>query len=215
MPLPCNPPRLRGSSSGTMPRPCRLLTTVKPRSSSLRISAPAWRAPDPTHIIGRRARATRAASSSSSAAAGARGAGSGRVKLSSRAGRVIGTRCRSIGISTLTGPMGGVSACVTAVVSTPIVCSAARSLNASLLTEPSMPSWSYASCTVPTPRSAYFVAVWPVMCSTGSWRNGPQSGRPRRSRRRVRWRRRSRPGHRRRGHSRRPYARRPTRRAPS
>ena len=30
-----------------------------------------------------------------------------------------------------------------------------------------MPSWSGASCTVPMPRSTNFVAVCPVMCSTG------------------------------------------------
>ena len=30
-----------------------------------------------------------------------------------------------------------------------------------------MASWSYASCTVPTPRSANLVAVWPVRCSIG------------------------------------------------
>ncbi len=42
------------------------------------------------------------------------------------AGRSIGVRCRSIGTSTLTGPVGAVSASTAARVSTPIACCAER-----------------------------------------------------------------------------------------
>ena len=92
----------------------------------------------------------RAASSSSSASDGVRGGGSGKTKLSKIAGRSTGVRCRSIGTSTLTGPVGGVSASTAARVSTPIACCAERMRYALFETERSMPSWSGASCTVPS-----------------------------------------------------------------
>ncbi len=82
----------------------------------------------------------RAASSSSSVSDGVRGGGSGNTKLSKIAGRSIGVRCRSIGTSTLTGPVGGVSASTAARVSTPMACCAERMRYALLDTEPNMPS---------------------------------------------------------------------------
>ena len=119
MPLPVRPPRLRGWSSGTVARPLKLVTMPKPISSSFAAALPACLAPLPSHSIGRFAAITRAASSSSSASVGTRGAGSGSTKLSSIAGRSIFARCRSIGTSTLTGPIGALSASIAAWVSMP------------------------------------------------------------------------------------------------
>ena len=150
MPLPCRPPRFIGCSSETVPLPLMLLSMVKPRSSSLCTAAPARRAPEPSHSIGRFAAMMRAASSSSSASEGVRGGGSGSTKLSKIAGRSTGVRCRSIGTSTLTGPVGGDSASTAARVNTPIACCAERMRYALFDTERSMPSWSGASCTVPS-----------------------------------------------------------------
>ena len=84
------------------------------------------RAPDPIHSIGRFAAFTRAASSFISISDGVRPGGIGSTKLSSIAGRSIFTRCRSIGTSTLTGPVGAVSASVAARVRMPRACCAER-----------------------------------------------------------------------------------------
>ena len=59
------------------------------------------------------------AAASSSAAAGTSGAAIGSSSTSSPAGRAIGARCRSMGISTLTGPRGADSASAAARTSTP------------------------------------------------------------------------------------------------
>ena len=97
-----------------------------PMSSSRAAAPPARLAPAPSHSIGRLARATRSANSSIAASDGASGEASGSEKQSSSAGRGIAVRCTSIGTSTLTGPIGGVSASTAARVSTPKVWSAER-----------------------------------------------------------------------------------------
>ena len=91
--------------------------------------------------------------------AGRRGGGSGSTNVSSIAGRSIGVRWMSIGTSTLTGPVGAVSATTAAAVSTPSACGAERTRQAPLPTARNMASWSCGSCTVPISRSTKRVLV--------------------------------------------------------
>ena len=150
-----------------VPRPFQEETAPKPSAISCATSAPAALAPLPSQSIGRFARARISAASSSAASEGGSGGGTGSTSVSSAAGRGISTRCRSIGISTETGPIGGVSASVAARTSVPKASAALRTRCAALPTAASIAVCPGTSCTVPVSRSMNFVAVWPVMCSTG------------------------------------------------
>ena len=100
-------------------------------------AAPAWRAPPPNHSSGRRAAASCSASASSAASAGT-GTVMGR---GARSRGISTTVCwMSIGISTLTGPVGAVMATCTAFFSVESAVSALRTRNAALDTASSMVS---------------------------------------------------------------------------
>lgn len=73
----------------------------------------------------------------------------------------------SMGISTLTGPVGAVMAACTAAFRVDRQVSALRTRNAALDTAPSMVSWSGASWMYDSFWSRYCVSIWPVMCSSG------------------------------------------------
>ena len=130
-------------------------------------SAPAALAPLPSQSMGRLARARISAASSIAASAGTSAGGMGSTSVSSCAGRGMAVRWMSIGISTETGPIGGVSARAAARVSTPNASCAERMRKAALETASSIAVWPGTSCTVPMSRSMNLVGVWPVMCSIG------------------------------------------------
>ena len=102
-----------------VPRPFQEETAPKPSAIKRATAAPAPFAPLPSQSMGRFAVARIAAASSSAASLGGSGGGTGSTNVSSEAGRGMTARCRSMGISTETGPIGGVSASVAARTSTP------------------------------------------------------------------------------------------------
>ncbi|MNS90454.1 hypothetical protein D3C72_1245050 [compost metagenome] len=84
------------------------------------------------------------------------------------AGMVVSADWMSIGISTLTGPVGAVIASCTARLSVPSTVSTLRTRSAAFDTALSMVSWSGASWMYDMPLSRYGVSIWPVMCSSGA-----------------------------------------------
>ena len=98
-------PISRAWSSGTVPRPLVPVSTPAPHDSArATTSAPAWRAPPPAQMRGRRDSRSTAAARAMSRSAPVRSVSvrSGTVFCSSGFARY----CRSMGQSTLTGPEG-------------------------------------------------------------------------------------------------------------
>ena len=119
-----------------------LVTIPKPRDARARASFAAPAAPPPSHSTGRRAAASASASVSRATASG-----SGRVTPSgaSEAGLARDASWMSTGISTLTGPPGGVRAVRAASRSAPGRSAAPRTRSAAFDAPRSMVSWSRAS----------------------------------------------------------------------
>jgi hypothetical protein len=73
----------------------------------------------------------------------------------------------SMGISTLTGPVGAVIAACTAALSVDRQVSALSTRKAALETAFSIVNWSGASWMYESFLSRYWVSIWPVMCKSG------------------------------------------------
>ncbi|MNP00129.1 hypothetical protein D3C76_919150 [compost metagenome] len=135
-------PRQRSSSSLTTPRPWVEVMTPTPMSSRRLTCGPACRAPPPSHSSGRVALARRSATRSRASGAGtATGIGNGERSV----GMGMKVDWMSIGISTLTGPVGAVRAVCTASFRVLSAVSTLRTRKAALDTALSMVSWSRAS----------------------------------------------------------------------
>ena len=128
------------------------------------VAMPQDLAPPPSQSIGRLALARRAATRSRASGAGtATGIGSGDRSV----GIGIKADWMSIGISTLTGPVGAVRAVCTASFRVLMAVSTLRTRKAALDTALSMFNWSRASWIYASSWSRYGVSICPVICSNG------------------------------------------------
>ena len=139
--------------------------SARTRSSS---QAPERRTPPPAQTTGRSAAASSAAASATSAAGGS-GSAAGLASSSPTGVDWASPVRKSTGISTNTGPVGGVSARRQASASAPGISSGDPGLRAHFTIGANDASWSGSSCRYPRPRPSRSFGICEAIATTGTW----------------------------------------------